>query len=100
MFSRSISQEDLPTSLQRMLVSARIGDSCGLLLWCRIGWMLSALDQSEDRSSLVAAQQQLVYLTLAEMVGTSGEVFVELVRLHRDGSCVRALRDISLLKCF
>ena len=97
--SRSMLKEDMSTSLQRMLVSAKTGDSCGLWLWCRIGWLLSALDQSEKRNSLVAAQQQLVYLTLAEMAGTSGEVFVDLVKLHRDGTCTTVLKEISVFHC-
>ena len=99
--SRSILKEDMSTSLQRMLLSAKVGDSCGLWLWCRIGWLLEALDQSEGENDMVvSAQQHLVYLTLAEMAGTSGEVFVNLVKLHRDGSCTAALRDISIFHCF
>ena len=105
---RSLIREDVSTSLQRMLLSAKVGDSCGLWLWCLTGWLLEGQGGVvpgqggvvPGQGGVVPAQQYLVYLALAEMAGTSGQVFVDLVKLHRDGTCTAALRDISVFQCF
>merc|ERR1711915_481899 len=92
----SMLKEDIPTSLQRLLISAKSGDNCGLLLWCKIGWMLGA----DDSRSVSRVKQHLVYLLLAEMAGTNGETFVQLVKLHRNGTCDAMRSQLSMFSCF
>ena len=88
-------EEKLLASLQRILISARAGDMCGLLFWCWFGWSLAPA--SPDVITL--SRQQLVYLALAELTGASGKTFVDLVKMHRDETCQNVRQDGSLMSC-
>ena len=91
-------EEKLLASLQRTLISARSGDLCGLWLWCWFGWTLSpSSSQSPDLMTL--SRQHLVYLTLAELTGSSGQTFVDLVKMHRDDTCENIRQNVSFSSC-
>ena len=80
-------------SLQRILISARSGDPCGLF-----GWSLTpSSPHSPDLATL--SRQQLVYLALAELTGSGGKAFVELVKMHRDETCEDVRQNVSLMSC-
>ena len=91
-------EEKLLSSLQRILISARAGDMCGMLMWCWFGWTLTpASPHSPDVITL--SRQQLVYLALAELTGASGKTFVDLVKMHRDDTCQDVRQNGSFMSC-
>ena len=90
-------EETLLASLQRILISARSGDMCGLVLWCWFGWMLTPSSPVSDVMTL--SKQQLVYLALAELTGSSGQTFVDLVKMHRGETCENVRSNGSLMSC-
>ena len=93
-------EEKLLTSLQRILISARSGDMCGLFLWCWFGWSLTSSSSSSHSPDLATlSRQQLVYLALAELTGSGGKAFVELVKMHRDDTCENVRQNVSLMSC-
>ena len=83
------------TSLQRVAVSAGAGDRCGLLVWCGI---LSVIASSS--SPTTSARLFLLHLTMADMLGTSGEVYTRLINLAENGTCLSTLQNVSVLECF
>ena len=93
-------EETLRASLQRLLVSASSADPCGLLLWCGLGWLLSP-PASAAASPLLRAQQQLLYLALADLAASSGAAMARLVSLHRDpATCAAVRHNTSLATCW
>ena len=95
-------EETLRASLQRLLVSASSADPCGLLLWCGLGWLLSPpAAASAAASPLLRAQQQLLYLALADLAASSGAAMARLVSLHRDpATCAAVRHNTSLATCW
>ena len=97
-------KETLRASLQRLLVSASSADPCGLLLWCGLGWLLSppaSASASAAASPLLRAQQQLLYLALADLAASSGAAMARLVSLHRDpATCAAVRHNTSLATCW
>merc|ERR1719397_353063 len=77
----SLLKEPLVTSLQRLMISSKAGEPCGLLLWCHLGNLIKGSSTDIDR-----AQQFLLYLALADLVGTSGKVIASLAALHRNST--------------
>ena len=79
-------------SLFLIQISSKAGDRCGLLVWCHLGNIIKG-STDIDRSTifitikqnylLSRVQQFLLYLTLAELVGTNGKVIASLANLHR-----------------
>ena len=82
-------------SLQRLTISAGAEDSCGLVVWC---WLLSFLSSSSPSLGTQAAKF-LVHLTMAEILGTSGQVYTRLIAMEKDGRCQEARDNISVLEC-
>ena len=91
-------EEKLLSSLQRILISARAGDMCGMLMWCWFGWTLTPASQHSP-DVITLSRQQLVYLALAELTGASGKSFVDLVKMHRDYTCHDVRQNGSLMSC-
>ena len=96
---RSLMEEKFLESLQRILISARSGDKCGLLIWCWFGWTMEP-SSSSSTDLLTRLRQHLIYLALAELSGSSGKAFVDLVKMHKDDTCDAVRQNVSLMLCF
>ena len=91
----SMGNDPISETLQKLLISARAKEDCGLLLWCWFGSLIS----SSETDAWSKMSQHLVYLTLAQWSGAGGAAFVELVRLHRDGTCDKVVENGSIKVC-
>ena len=91
----SLGNDPISETLQKLLISARAKEDCGLLLWCWLGSLIS----SSETDAWSKMSQHLVYLTLAQWSGASGAAFVDLVRLHRDGTCDKVVENGSIKVC-
>ena len=91
----SMWNDPMSETVQKLLISARSRDECGLLLWCWFGSLIS----SSETEVWTKMSQHLVYLTLAQWSGASGAAFVDLVKLHRDGSCDKIVENSSFKVC-
>ena len=94
-------REDPVSSLQRMAISAGAGDRCALMVWCSILSAISSSSSSSSSSSLTtSASLYLLHLTIAELLGTSGEFYTRLLTFADDGTCQSSLENVSVLECF
>ena len=91
----SMIKDPILETLEKVLISARSNEDCGLLLWCWFGGLIS----SSKNDVWTKMSQHLVYLTLAQWTGASGSTFVHLVRLHQDGTCKKIMEDLSYEVC-
>ena len=97
--SRTLLDSSPKESLERMVLSARARDRCGLMVWCWILYLLSPPPHLQH-SWETRAREHLLHLTIAEILGTSGEFYTRLITMQEDGTCQEARENVSVLECF
>ena len=60
--------------------------------------LLTTCIKGDDVVSLVS--KLLVHLVVAEVTGTTGAVYRDLVMIHTKGTCTNKLKSLSLTACF
>ena len=94
-YCRTLLDPDPVETLQRLAVSAGARERCGLLTWC---WLLSFIS-SPSPHLWTRLSSHLLHLTLADLLGTSGQTYTNLILMQEDGTCEEARDSISVLDC-
>ena len=91
---RNLYNDSFLEGLQRIMVSAKARDPCGMVLWCLFGSLMST-----NTDWWTEARKHLIYLTLADLVDVGGDTMASLIKLQSDRICSNVTFDKLFWRC-